>query len=74
MGGVGYVYIMASMTRGTLYVGVTSDLAKRAWQHRTGALRGFSKKHGTKRLVCFEVRDEVAAAIAREKEIKKWRR
>jgi len=70
----GYVYIMANVRRGTTYVGVTSDLAGRAWQHRTGALPGFSQRYGTKRLVYFEVFDEIAVAIVREKQLKKWRR
>ncbi|MBL8536610.1 MAG: GIY-YIG nuclease family protein [Hyphomonadaceae bacterium] len=64
------VYLMASRRNGTLYLGVTSNLP----QHREGAIEGFSKKHGCTVLVWFEQHAEMGAAIAREKEIKKWRR
>ena len=70
----GYVYIVASMTRGFLYTGVTSNLVRRAWQHRNGSLGGFSRKYGTKRLVYYEIFEEIGDAIAREKALKKWRR
>jgi len=62
------------MTRGFLYIGVASDLTKRAWQHRTGVVDGFSRKDGTKRLVRYEIFGDITDAIAREKELKKWRR
>jgi len=74
MSKVGYVYIVANMKRGIMYVGVTSDLVGRAWQHRNGVVDGFSKRYQAKRLVHFEVFEEVSDAIAREKELKKWRR
>ena len=61
---------MASKRNGTLYTGVTSDLAKRVWQHREGVADGFTKKHGCKMLVWFERHDTMEAAIAREKQIK----
>jgi putative endonuclease len=64
------VYMMASHFNGTLYVGVTSDLVKRAWQHREGVLKGFTSLHGCKRLVWFEVHEEMEVAILREKQIK----
>ncbi len=70
----GYVYILASRRNGTLYVGVTADLVRRAHEHRTAAVPGFSARHGVKRLVHYEPFDEIEAAIAREKALKKWRR
>lgn len=68
------VYIMASKPRGTLYIGVTSDLVKRIWQHRDGQLKGFTKKYGIKILVWFEEHSTMPQAIAREKALKKWNR
>ena len=68
------VYMMASERNGTLYVGVTSDLVKRAWQHRHGELEGFSKEYGVRMLVWFEQHETIEAAITREKQIKKWNR
>jgi putative endonuclease len=68
------VYIMASQQFGTLYIGVTSDIAARAWQHREGLVDGFSKRYGTKMLVFFEAHDTMEAAILREKQLKEWRR
>jgi putative endonuclease len=68
------VYIMANAPNGTLYVGVTSDLVRRVAEHRTGSLRGFTSQYGIKRLVYFESHDDINAAIAREKQLKKWRR
>jgi len=70
----GFVYIMASRRNGTIYIGVTSDLAKRAWEHREGLVEGFSKKYGCKTLVWFERHDTIEAAILREKQMKEWRR
>ena len=61
---------MASGRNGTLYTGVTSDLAKRAWQHREGITEGFTKRYGCKRLVWFELAGTMDAAISREKQIK----
>jgi len=64
------VYIMASGRNGTLYTGVTSNLPQRAWMHRTGAVAGFTKRHGCKTLVWYEVHVTMPNAIAREKQIK----
>jgi putative endonuclease len=64
------VYIMASKKNGTLYTGVTSDLVKRVWQHRTGVGDGFTKRYGCKSLVWYEVGDDISGAIMREKQIK----
>ena len=64
------VYIVANRGNGTLYVGVTSNLPQRAWQHREGAVDGFSKRYGCKILVWFEVHSTMEYAIAREKQIK----
>lgn len=64
------VYIMANKRNGTLYVGVTSDLVQRAWQHREGVADGFTKRYGCKILMWFEVADTMEAAIQREKQIK----
>ena len=67
-------YILASAPRGTLYIGVTSDLAERAWQHRNNLTPGFTSKHRIHRLVWFETHDTMDAAITREKRLKAWRR
>jgi putative endonuclease len=64
------VYIMANKRNGTLYVGVTSNLPKRAFEHREGLSKGFSAKYGCKMLVWFELHDSMLEAIAREKKIK----
>ena len=68
------VYILASRRNGTLYVGVTSDIARRAWQHRSNAVGGFVRNYGVHRLVFVEFHETMADAILREKRIKKWRR
>jgi len=68
------VYILASKYNGTLYIGVTSDLVKRAWQHRNGVTHGFTKRYGVHRLVYYETAPDMASAITREKQLKKWRR
>jgi putative endonuclease len=68
------VYIMASGVRGTLYIGVTSDLVRRVWQHREGTLGGFTARHEVKRLVWYERHESMEMAIGREKVLKKWRR
>lgn len=67
-------YIMASMKRGTLYIGVTRDIAMRVWMHREGKRSKFCAKYGVKRLVHLEFYDLMADAIAREKKLKNWRR
>ena len=69
-----YVYIMANKTRGTMYVGVTSDLQRRAWEHRSKAVPGFTAKHNIDRLVYFEMFDDIEQAIRREKRLKRWYR
>jgi len=68
------VYILASKRNGTLYVGVTSDLVKRVWQHRNNVVEGFTSRYGVHRLVYFEMYDDMEQAILREKRIKKWNR
>ncbi len=69
-----FVYILASERNGTLYVGVTSDLAARVWQHKQKMVAGFTKKYAVDRLVYYEVHDDVTKAIRREKQIKEWKR
>ena len=69
-----HVYLLASAHRGTLYVGVTSDLVKRIWQHREGVAHGFTNRHRVKRLVWFERHSTMSEAIKREKGIKRWNR
>ena len=68
------VYILASRRNGTLYVGVTSDLVKRVWEHRNNVVGGFSKRYNVHILVYYELHDDMASAITREKQLKKWRR
>ena len=68
------VYILASKPNGTLYVGVTSDLIQRTWQHRNDFVEGFTKRYGVHRLVWYEVHECMESAIHREKAIKKWNR
>src|SRR3954454_8707725 len=70
----GYVYIMASVRNGTLYIGVTSDLVKRAWEHRNGLVAGFTRKHGCKLLVWYAAFDDLQEARHRELQMKKWKR
>lgn len=68
------VYILASKRNGTLYVGVTSDVVKRGWEHRNGLVEGFTKKYSIHSLVYYEMHENMLAAITREKQIKKWNR
>ncbi|MGV8995729.1 MAG: GIY-YIG nuclease family protein [Parvibaculaceae bacterium] len=70
----GWVYIMTNKPNGTLYVGVTSNLAQRAYQHRMGVAEGFTKTHGLKLLVYAEEHQDMISAIQREKNIKHWSR
>jgi putative endonuclease len=69
-----YVYCMASSRNGTLYLGVTNDLVRRVYQHKTKALGGFTSQYGVNQLVWYECYGDAITAIAREKELKKWRR
>jgi putative endonuclease len=69
-----YVYILASKKHGTLYVGVTNDIVRRGYEHRTKAVGGFTKRYDIDKLVWFEIYDDTISAIAREKELGKWRR
>ncbi len=69
-----YVYMMMSSSRRALYTGVTSRPRQRIWEHKTGAVEGFSKQYHTTRLVYFETYRYVRNAIGREKQIKRWRR
>jgi putative endonuclease len=68
------VYVLATYKRGTLYVGVTSDLVKRVWQHKNDFADGFTKRYGVHSLVWYEMHETMESAIRREKAIKKWRR
>ena len=68
------VYLLASRRNGTLYVGVTSDLIQRVWQHKNDLVEGFTRKYGVHRLVWYELYDTMETAIAREKAIKEWKR
>jgi putative endonuclease len=70
----GWVYILTDRPNGTLYIGVTSDLARRIEQHRAGSVDGFARRYGLKRLVYAEQHDEISEAIRREKTLKGWRR
>ena len=70
----GWVYIMTDRPNGTLYTGVTNDIARRTYEHRTGALAGFTKRYGLHRLVYFERHENIRSAIQREKNIKEWPR
>jgi len=69
-----WVYITASGRNGTLYVGVTSDLVKRIWQHKNRVFEGFTTEYGVDQLMWFEQHTNAEAAITREKQLKKWRR
>jgi len=69
-----FVYIVASKRNGTLYVGMTDDLLKRAWQHRNSILPGFTHDYGVKMLVWYEVHETREWALLRERRLKKWNR
>ena len=69
-----YVYLLASRRYGTLYLGVTNDLVRRVYEHKTKAVPGFTVRYEVDRLVWYETYDEPVPAITREKELKKWRR
>ena len=68
------VYMLASQRNGTVYVGVTSDVVQRVWQHKNDLASGFSQAYSVHMLVYFEQHADMLAAITREKQIKKWRR
>lgn len=68
------VYILASKINGTLYVGVTSELVTRIWQHKNNVLEGFTKRYRVHQLVWYELHDTMPSAIQREKQIKEWKR
>ena len=69
-----FVYIMYNNPRGSLYVGVTNDLIRRVYQHKEGIMEGFTKKYNLKKLVYYEVYEEILYAIQREKSLKLWSR
>lgn len=68
------VYILASKRNGTLYIGVTSDLVKRVWEHKNDVVEGFTKRYGVHQLVWYELHQSMDSAIEREKNIKEWKR
>ncbi|AKH36638.1 GIY-YIG nuclease [Nitrosomonas communis] len=68
------VYMLASRRNGTLYVGVTSNLVKRVWEHKNNIVKGFTQKYGVHTLVWFELHETMESAIRREKAIKEWKR
>ena len=69
-----YVYLLASQPYGTLYIGTTSDLARRIWEHKKKLAPGFTKRYGVRQLVWVEVHQSVAAALRREKQLEEWKR
>jgi putative endonuclease len=69
-----YVYILTNKKNGTFYTGVTNDIARRVFEHKQGLIEGFTKKHGLKNLVYYEIYEDIRCAISREKLIKKWKR
>ena len=69
-----YVYILASGRKGTLYIGVTNDLARRVWEHREGLVPGFTRKYGIRMLVHFEEFGDIGMGIDQETRLKKWKR
>ena len=68
------VYILASKRNGTLYIGVTSDLTKRVWEHKNGMVEGFTKRYNVHRLVWYEIHESMESALTREKRMKEWKR
>ncbi|NWG87509.1 MAG: GIY-YIG nuclease family protein [Hydrogenophilaceae bacterium] len=68
------VYILASQRNGTLYIGVTSDLVKRIWQHKSNLVEGFTRRHAVQMLVWYEPHETMESALTREKQLKKWNR
>jgi putative endonuclease len=74
MEGQAFVYMMASARNGTLYLGSTTNLPKRAWEHRNGVVEGFTKRYGCKCLVWYEAHESWDAARVRERQMKEWKR
>jgi putative endonuclease len=70
----GYVYIMASRKNGTIYIGVTSDLVKRVWEHKNAVVPGFTNRYGCKLLVWYEAHEDLQQARQRELQMKEWKR
>jgi putative endonuclease len=70
----GWIYFLSNRPNGTIYVGVTSDLVRRVWEHNEGRVEGFSRRYCLKRLVYFERNDDIVSAIQRETNIKRWPR
>ena len=70
----GFVYILASKPNGTLYIGVSSDLGRRIYQHKTSEVEAFTSKYKVHKLVWYETHDRIEEAILREKQLKKWKR
>jgi len=68
------VYILASKRNGTLYIGMTSDLVKRIWQHKNNMVEGFTKRYGVHQLIWYELHENMKSAIEREKRMKGWKR
>ncbi len=69
-----YVYVLASRKDGAIYIGMTNDIVRRVYEHRTKAVPGFASKYNITRLVWFEIYEDPISAISREKELKKWKR
>jgi len=69
-----YIYILASKKNGTLYIGITSDLIKRVYEHKHGLIEGFTKKYNAHKLVYYETTQDIRNAIKREKQLKAWKR
>jgi len=69
-----YVYILCNKPKGMIYIGVTSDLEKRIWEHKEGLVEGFTRKYNIHRLVYFEQTNDVRVALIRERQLKKWNR
>ncbi len=70
----GWLYFVSDRRNGVLYVGVSADLARRAWEHKQGAMQGFTQRYGVTRLVYYEWHDRIIDVIQREKNIKHWKR
>jgi putative endonuclease len=69
-----YIYLLASKPHGTLYIGTTSDLGRRVWEHKNKLVPGFTKRYQVERLVWFEAHESSASALRREKQLKEWKR